>query len=166
MRKLLEELFARFYPDVYRYLFGLCHDASLTEDLASEVFVEVVKSIAAFRGESDIRTWIFTIARRRWFRYLEKRKRSVETEELTDTLAAGRTPEERYFRREAAERILEILDQEPERTRRIVLMRVEGYSFWEIGQMMGISENSARVIDFRAKSKIRKKLEEEGYCYE
>lgn len=30
MRKLLEELFARYYQDVYRYLYSLSYDASLT----------------------------------------------------------------------------------------------------------------------------------------
>ena len=41
-------------------------------------------------------------------------------------------------------------------------MRIEGYSFHEIGMKYGISESSARVIDFRAKEKIRKILKEEG----
>ena len=59
-----------------------------------------------------------------------------------------------------------MLEAEPERTRHIVLMRIEGYSFYEIGARFGISENSARVIDFRAKAKIRKILKEEGFFSE
>ena len=61
-----------------------------------------------------------------------------------------------------AERIYQLLDQEPERTRGIVLMRIEGFSFYEIGLQYNISESSARVIDFRAKSKIRTILKKEG----
>lgn len=61
------------------------------------------------------------------------------------------------------ERIYSLLDKEPERTQRIVLMRLEGYSFYEIGTAVGISENSARVIDFRAKTKIRQILKKEGF---
>lgn len=163
MRKLIEELFARYYQDVYRYLYSLCHDASLSEDLASEVFLEVVKSIAAFRGESDIKTWIFSIARHRWFAYLRKKNREVPTEELPDYIVGGSSPEKQYQDKEMAERICGILDREPERTRKIVLMRVEGYSFCEIGKQIGISENSARVIDFRAKAKIRDVLRKEGF---
>ena len=167
MRKLLEELFARFYQDVYRYLYSLSHDASLSEELAAEVFVEVVKSIALFRGEADIRTWIFSIARHRWLRHLRKRENTISLEELTgELLAPGKPLEERYYEKKAAERIYELLDGEPERTRTIVLMRVEGYSFREIGVKLGISENSARVIDFRAKKKIREVLKQEGFTYE
>lgn len=63
MKQLLEELFARYYKDVYVYLYHFSRDASLSEDLASEVFLEVVKSVATFRGQADIKTWILSIAR-------------------------------------------------------------------------------------------------------
>lgn len=166
MRKLLEELFARYYQDIYRYLYSLSLDASLAEDLASEVFLEVVKSVAMFRGEADIKTWIFSIARHKWYQYLRRQKKEAPTETLTDYVTVpGKTLEARYQDKELAERICALLDQEPERTRRIVLMRTEGYSFYEIGQKTGISENSARVIDFRAKTKIRQILKKEGYEY-
>lgn len=167
MRKLLEELFANFYSDVYRYLYSLSHDASLSEDLASEVFLEVVKSLALFRGEADIKTWIFSIARYKWYAHLRKEKKRAPTEELSDALSASGKPlEEMYHDKALAERIRVLLDREPERTRQIVLMRTEGYSFHEIGRKMGISENSARVIDFRAKAKIRQILKTEGFEYE
>ena len=42
-------------------------------------------------------------------------------------------------------------------------MRIAGFSFYEIGLKYGVSENSARVIDFRAKAKIRKILEKEWF---
>ena len=71
--------------------------------------------------------------------------------------------DEAYQRRALAERIYALLEEEPERTRSIVLMRSEGYSFYEIGVKHGISENSARVIDFRAKAKIRKILKKEWF---
>ena len=59
MKQLLAELFENYYKDIYTYLFSLCHDASLSEDLASEVFLEVVRSISTFRGQSDIKTCRF-----------------------------------------------------------------------------------------------------------
>lgn len=164
MQKLLEELFLRYYRDVFRYLYGLSHDVSLSEELASEVFLEVVKSIVLFRGEADIRTWIFSIARHRWLRYLRRKDRELPGEELAEWLAdPGKMPEEWYADRETAEKIFRILDGEPERTKKIVLMRAEGYSFREISMELGISEGSARVIDFRARTKIRSILEKEGY---
>lgn len=167
MHGLLEKLFAVHYKDVYNYLYSLSRDASLSEDLAQEVFLEVVKSIATFRGEASMKTWLFSIARNRWYTYLRKKHRQPETEWLTEFLpASGHTPEEQYQNQEMAERIYALLDGEPERTQRIVLMRLEGCSFVEIGQAVGISENSARVIDFRAKTRIRNILTKEGFTCE
>ena len=167
MRRLLEELFSKYYKDVYTYLYSLSRDASLSEDLAQEVFLEVVKSIAAFRGESDIKTWLFSIARHKWYSYLRKNRQQAKTEDLSDFIESDeKTPEERYQDEEVVDRIYALLDQEPERTRSIVVMRLEGYSFYEIGVKHGISENSARVIDFRAKTKIRQILKKEGLICE
>lgn len=185
MRKLLEELFSMYYRDVYNYLYSLSHDAALSEDLASEVFLEVVKSIRSFRGEADVKTWLFAIARNRWHAYLRKKKRSVETVVLSEFLDNGSgsmenttepmsgvaedryknlegQPESVYDRKELLGRIHQLLNQEPERTKGIVLMRMEGYSYYEISQKYGISEASARVIEFRAKGKIREILKKEG----
>lgn len=167
MHRLLEELFIIHYKDVYHYLYSLSRDASLSEDLAQEVFLEAIKSITAFRGEANIKTWLFSIARNKWYSYLRKKNRQPTSEGLSEFFeAAGQPPDELYHTREMVERIYSLLDKEPERTQRIVLMRLEGYSFYEIGTAVGISENSARVIDFRAKTKIRQILKKEGFTCE
>ncbi len=169
MQKLLKELFSTYYKDVYFYLYSLTRDASLSEDLASEVFLEVVKSISTFRGEADIKTWLFSIARYKCFAYFRQKKRQLKVEMLSEFCEDyGRYEnsiaqvEQRYVNKVVVKRIYELLNLENERTRNIVLMRMEGFSFYEIGQKYGISESSARVIDFRAKAKIRKILKEEG----
>ncbi len=167
MQRLLEKLFYTYYKDVYRYLYSLSHDVSLSEDLASEVFLEVVKSVAAFRRESDIKTWMFSIARHKWCDYLRKKHRQIEAEALTEFIGSEeKGPDERYLDRELLERIERLLQEEPERTRNVVQMRIEGFSFYEIGKKQGISESSARVIYFRAKEKIKQTLEKEGWTGE
>ena len=162
MRELLAELFENHYIDVYTYLYSLSHDASLSEDLASDVFLEVIKSIATFRGESDIKTWIYSIARRQWFAYLKRKNRQVQTEsihDLYDTAKLGTTDDVNAV----AQLILEFLSGESALTRDVVQMRLDGYSYYEIAVKHKISESSARVVYFRAKSKIRKYLEKEGF---
>lgn len=168
MKKQLEELFAGYYKDVYGYLFSLCHSPDLAEDLASEVFLEAIKSIAGFRRESDPKTWLFTIARRRWFTYLRRKKREPSFVLISEMLSAPQedaedSPEAKIIDKAVFERISGIIQSEPERSRRIMNLRLEGYSFYEISHKIGVSENSARVIYFRTREKIRKKLKEEGY---
>lgn len=172
MQRLLEKLFRTYYKDIYRYLYSLTHDASLSEDLASDVFLEVVKSIATFRGAADMKTWMFSIARHKWIDYLRKKNRRVEIEVLSELVGEEQDtgngqknsggPEEQYLEKELLERIHTLLDEEPERTRNIVNLRLEGYSFYEIAPKENISESSARVIYFRAKEKLRQILVKEG----
>ena len=70
--------------------------------------------------------------------------------------------EDRFIQREKLERIKSLLKEKSQQVQKVVNMRVEGYSFAEIGDKLGISESSARVIDFRAKKWIKIVLEEEG----
>lgn len=165
MKQLLAELFEKYYLDVYTYLYSLCHDAPLSEDLASDVFLDVVKSISTFRGESDIKTWLFSIARHKWIDYLKKKNRQIKTEsihDLYDVAALGSTDEVN----ELADLIQTLLSGESALTRNVVQMRIDGFSYYEIADKHNISESSARVVYFRAKSKIKKHLEKEGFRYD
>ncbi len=57
MEELLQELFARYQRDVYRYLYHLSRDAALSEELTAETFLEVVQSIHRFRSSSPTPLW-------------------------------------------------------------------------------------------------------------
>lgn len=164
MQKLPEELFRLYYRDVYSYLYGMSSDVSLSEDLASEVFLEAVRSVSSFRGESGIRTWLFSIARHRWSAYLRKKKRTPQTAVLSDEEAV---PEPYYNEPELTEDALAIAENmlaaENETAAEVFRLRLEGFSYAEIAERLGISENSARVVYFRVRNRIRKELEKEGY---
>ena len=163
MKELLAELFDRYHQDVYAYLYSLCHDVSLAEDLTSEVFVEVVRSIAAFRGRSDIKTWMFSIARHQWYQHLRRKKRQIPTESLHDLYDSHFTGlQSPDLSGEVEQAVHELLSSESELTRRVFRMRLEGYSYYEIASEAGISESSARVVFFRVKTKLKQYLEKEG----
>lgn len=162
MEKLLHELFSCYQREVFAYLFSLCHNADLAEELTADTFLEAVKSLCRFRGDSDEKTWLFSVARHRWYHYLQKHRRpAVPLDE--GLLPAGPSPEEIVCRKETTRRVQELLAQEPERTRTIVQLRLEGLSFREIGQKVGVTENSARVIDFRARTRLRETLKKEEH---
>lgn len=55
----LEELYRRYRMDLYRYLCFLTHDPVQAEDLLSETFVRVIKRLPTFRGECEVKTWLF-----------------------------------------------------------------------------------------------------------
>ncbi|MBS4539458.1 RNA polymerase sigma factor [Clostridium sp. D2Q-11] len=157
----IENLYMTYKQDVYRYLLSLTHNPNLSEDLLSETFVSAISSIGNFKGQSSLKTWLFSIARNLWLQRVRKEKHTVEYNDLLE-LYISDSIAERLITKEIVYRIKSLLSEKDERTQKIVNMRVEGYSFSEIGYEVNISEGSARVIDFRTKKWIKTILEKEG----
>ncbi len=134
------------------------------EDLTSEVFVNLIKDDFAilrhFRGLSSLATYLTVVARRIVVRALLQRKR---TSPLGD--GAGRHPAEtvadphqgpsdRLGDREEVERLLE--DLQDSEARIVRMYHLEGKSYQEISQAVGVPENSVGPILSRARNKMRR----------
>ncbi len=160
----IEQLYHTYRSDIYRYLLGLTRNPDLAEDLLSDTFCTAIISLERFRGDGSIKSWLLTIARNKWLDHLRKRQ-PISDVDLTELYIADTAPgpEQRAMMREAAQRALALLAQEEPRTRTVVKMRIEGYSYYEIAQKLNIREGSARVIDFRARKKLQDQLTKEGY---
>lgn len=152
--KQIESLYILYKKDVYIYLFSLTHNLNLSEDLLSETFVNAISSIENFKGQSSIKTWLFSIARNLWLQSMRKEKQTVEYNDLLE-LYISDSIAEKLITKETVKRIKNLLLEKDQRTQRIVNMRVEGYSFGEIARELELSESAARVIDFRAKKWIK-----------
>lgn len=164
---IIKDLYEQYKQDVFLYLVSITHDRALSEDLVSETFLAAIKSLGNFKGNSDIKTWLFSIARHKWYEYLRKEKPTLALDLFMKFyISEESSPIKVAVENEITKRVLELLKEEDERTSKIVMMRVEGYSFYEIGKNFNISQGSARVIDFRAKKKLRDSLIREGYDYE
>lgn len=157
-------LYQRYRADLYNYLLGLTRSADLSEELLSETFCAAILALPRFRGDADVKTWLFSIARRKWIDHLRQRH-PAEPLELSALYIADTAPgpEEMAQLRDAARRALALLEQEPPRAQQIFRARLEGYSYYEIANSLGIRENSARVIDFRTRKKLKEQLQKEGY---
>lgn len=158
--KQIEKLYILYKLDIYYYLFSLTHNHTLSEDLLSETFVNAMTSIASFKGQSSVKTWLFSIARNLWLQNIRKEKPTVEYNDLLEIYVLD-SMEKKFITNETANRIKYLLSVKDERTQKIVNMRVEGYSYSDIALEVNISEGSARVIDFRTKKWIKAILEKE-----
>lgn len=158
--KQIEKLYFKYKQDIYNYLLSLTHDPTLSEDLLSETFVKAILSVENFKGNSSIKTWLFGIARHLWLQNLRKERSTVEFSVLLDVYVTDRTID-RVITKQIANRVYELLKTKDERTQKIVSMRINGISYNEISEKLGVSENSARVIDFRIKKWLKSVLEGE-----
>ena len=160
---MIKQLYQLYRQDIYYYLYSLTHDACLSEDLTSETFLAALKAIARFEGRSDVKTWLFSIARHKWQEHLRKGRPTVSLSELSEHyLSDNSSLSTQATHNELAERVAVFLTQLDEPARTVLSMRIDGYSYHEIAERCSISEGSARVIDFRAKAKLKQTLAKEG----
>ncbi len=154
-----------YQKDIFRYLISLTHSQGVAEDLTSEVFISAIKALPNFRGDSDIKTWLFSIARHKWYEYVRKEKKDQSAVEKLIFYIEQKdvSIEADILNKETYARIISLIESERERSQTIFNLRMEGYSFCEIAGKVGISESAARVIDFRLRKKMREILTKEGY---
>lgn len=155
-----EEIYARYFRDVYRFALGLTQDRALAEEIAQDTFFKALKALDKFDGSKDIRAWLFTIARNAWYSHCRAHRRTVSQEELPQELPGGVRIEERIEDEESAFAIHQFLHHMEEPYKEVFSLRVFGELPYEkIGRLFGKSANWARVTFYRAKVQIMEHME-------
>ena len=157
MRKI-EKIYRDYYDIVFKYILCLTHDKDLSEDIAQDTFVKMIKNIDKSEGKSKLSSWLCEIAKNLWIDYLRKNKRKVElNEENTLNIESSQNIENEYIEKENESAVLEKIKTLDEVSQRVMFLRIKGeMSFKEIGDILGKSENWARVTFYRAKQKFEK----------
>ena len=159
-----EEVYQRYFRDVYRFTLGLTQDRALAEEIVQDTFFISLKSLDRFDGSKDIRAWLFTIARNAWYSYCRARKRTLSQENLPQDLADSVRIEERIEDEESAFAIHQFLHAMEEPYKEVFSLRVFGELPYEkIGRLFGRNANWARVTFYRAKVQIIEHMEAMGH---
>ncbi len=159
-----EEVYQRYFRDVYRFTLGLTQDRALAEEIVQDTFFRALKSLDRFDGSKDIRAWLFTIARNAWYSYCRARKRTLSQEDLPQDLADSVRIEERIEDEESAFAIHQFLHAMEEPYKEVFSLRVFGELPYEkIGRLFGRNANWARVTFYRAKVQIIEHMEAMGH---
>ncbi len=161
-----ESIYEQYFGRVYAFLYRMCRNESLAEELTQETFFQAFKSFSKYRGESELFTWLASIAKFTFFAYLRKNKNSEDTvdiELLADTLLDfDNDPEETVQRRETINAIRHAISSIPEKYRDVVILRLYAeLPFSQVAELLHISENSAKVIFHRAKKLLSEELKNE-----
>lgn len=146
---------------VYRYLFRLCGNDDLAEELTQETFYQAIRTLDKYRGDCKPSVWLCQIARHCWYKHLEKNKRTKENIPIDEQLAAHDTPlDDRAADADDKMRIYAKMQELKGEMREVLYLRILAeLSFKEIGEVMKKSENWARVTYFRAKAALQEKCE-------
>lgn len=155
-REKINDIYQKNAAMIYKYLCGLTQDTYLAEELTQETFFQAVKGIDNFRGDCKISVWLCQIAKNLWHKELEKRGRH-KTDELNDAIPSNESVENNCLMRLEKIEIFRLMHNLDEITREVMYLRLTGdLQFSEIADIMGKTENWARVTYYRGKQKIRK----------
>lgn len=149
-------------PVVRRLMIRVVGEAATAEDIVHDVFVQLPASLARFRGEASLRTFLCTIGVRMAGKQRLKSMRVLEPleEPPSDSMAA---PDAQFERSQLAQGLSQALQELPfEQKLAFILCEVEGKNSSEAGAIVGASAGTVRARTFLAKRKLRMLLEKRG----
>ena len=136
------------------------------EDLLQEIAIAIWRALPAFRGECSERTFVFRIAHNRGMSYLARRRSSLvghAGDEELDVADAAPGPEATLSAREQTRRLRDAVGRLPLQFRQVITLALEGLSYSDIGQVLGLSESNVGVRLTRARHMLRQLIyESEG----
>lgn len=161
----MEELYKQNAKIVYYFLYKKCKNKQLAEDLTQETFLQAFSSIERFDGTCKISVWLCQIAKHLLYKWMEKHKYEIPTEQSTNNtdsaLSIEAKTEDTTWRQTVTHieliEVLKDMQKLPQNMREVIYLRITGaLSFKEIGEILGKSENWARVNFYRGKEILLK----------
>jgi RNA polymerase sigma factor (sigma-70 family) len=135
--------------------------ASDRDDLLQEIAMALWRALPRFRGECSERTFLFRIAHNRCVAYLTRQRPLVALEEEEiDPRDPQPSAEHRLFQEQQGAMLLGAVRQLPLIYRQVIVLTLEGLSYKEIAQVLGIGESNVGARLTRARQLLRTLLED------
>lgn len=160
-------LYQQHHQAVYRYLYYRTGDPQVAEDLTSEVFIRVIRSLQGYRPQDvPFLAWLFQIARNLSIDYYRK----VNNEPLVsleENLRAGNDdPTKDVDRRLTSQKLIEALRNLSEDQRDVIVLRfVSGMPIADVAQALSKSEDAIKGLQRRGLIALRQLLVEWEISY-
>lgn len=150
-----EELYQTNYQRVIRICSGYVNgDEALAKDLAQEVFIKVWQSLASFRNESNIATWIYRIAVNTCMLQFRKKKFFKDVKAIEELSVVEK--EDQSAKECQLTTMYQCINKLSKENKGIILLELEGIPQKEIAKVMGLSHEATRVRVHRIKINLTK----------
>jgi RNA polymerase sigma-70 factor (ECF subfamily) len=167
-----EELVARYTEPLFKVALRFFNDYDEANDILQQVLVKVYTGLPKVNRELSVRPWIFKIARNVCLDTLKHKRRhpatrftemeAVITDWQEQIEGDSPLPEEVMARQETQKIVRAAIASLPIRYREVVALRSgSDLTFAEIGEALGMPENTVKTYFHRAKQLLRKKLQDE-----
>ncbi|MGH9159485.1 MAG: RNA polymerase sigma factor [Vicinamibacteraceae bacterium] len=151
---------------VYNLACQMLGDREEARDAAQEIFLRVHQHLESFRSEAKFSTWLYRVAmnyllnyRRRWLRTRLERLEDRPTSGWTEPVFTGPEPEQQLLEKEEAEVVRRSITKLPPKLRAaLVLKDMQGLSYSEIGDILGVTEGTVASRLNAARSRLAHRL--------
>ncbi len=162
--KGFEPLYNKYYEQIFRYIYQRMDDKELAYDITAQVFLKALNNLSKYEYRGvPFASWLYRIAKSELYQSFRDKKanRTVNVEsiglyEMIEDIEEDRTEETRKV-------LLAVLNQMNEEDVQLIELRFfEKRSFREIGEILEITENNAKVKSHRVVTRMKKLLSEKG----
>ena len=160
-KECFSEIVNRYKNLVYSIILRQARDDEDPNDIAQDVFLKIYKNLDSYTPAFKFSTWVMRITGNHIIDlYRRKKIEAVSYEEYTesgsDIVAATRSPEAEYLRREQALRINKIVAELPEIYKiPVVMYHMEGLSYLEISEKTGEPLSKVKNRIFRGRKLLK-----------
>ncbi len=168
-----EYLATKYHRSMIAFMYRMCHNQALAEELAQEVFLRVYRSRKSYAAEAKFTTWLYRIATNLAVNYardhkVERSGKMVsldepdeETGTTPDVADATLNAEQQILRQERLAAIKKHVLALPEKQRAAVLMhKYDSMDYREIASVLKLSESATKSLLFRAYETLRERLKD------
>lgn len=148
---------------VYHMVSRLIDREEEREDLCQEIFLKVYRNLSRFKHESQLSTWIGSIAYKTTINHLRKHKKYQETglETVSAQWESLEISAEQFVDRNYVHKYVhQLIEQLPQQYKVVLtLYHLQEMSYTEIGEISGMPEGTVKNYLFRARKFLKEKLE-------
>jgi RNA polymerase sigma-70 factor (ECF subfamily) len=163
-RTAMHTLYARHNVRVYRFILRMVRDASVAEDLVSQVFLDVWRTAGQFEGRSQVSTWLLSIARFKALTALRQRQHEdIDQQDVMEIADGADTPEMALDRSRTNDILRACVAQLSDAHREIItLVYYHEMSVEQAGRFIGIPSSTVKTRMFYARKQLAELLKRRG----
>ena len=156
-------LYQHYYPFLYKYLLKLTLQEELSKDLAQDTMLKCYNHLHAFKGESKYSSWMISIASRLYIDSLRRKKRENKwVKQVKASLSRQLDWVARSKGIEWSDHFTDFNNLDADVRIPILLRHYYGYSYEEIGTMLGVKAGTIKSRVHNGLKYIRKEWKEDG----
>ena len=155
---IFKEIFDLYYLPVKSYAFQYVEDDEIVEDFVQDAFLKVWMKREDFYFVAAIKSFLYTSVKNACLDYLRHQKVQRRNEPELIMWLTEEGEEEFILEEEIHAMVYDAIKDLSERSRRVVIMTMEGFSNPEIAEKLDVSVNTVKTIKLRAYRVLRERL--------